>query len=292
MQNTRRDFVKNVSIMAGAATLLPQLACSSKISTNAFGGNLEKFGIQLYTLREDMPKDPKGVLKHLSNYGYTQIEGYEGPQGLFWNMTPKDYKNYLADLGMEMIASHCRYQENFQAKAAQAAEAGMKYLICPYVGPQTSMDNWKKITDSFNAAGKICKENGIRFAYHNHEYSFKPFSGMIPHNFIMENTDPDLVDHEMDIYWVVTGEADPVAFLTKYKNRFRLCHVKDRIKGETKREASCDLGKGFINYPSILNTARKMGMQYYIVEQERYDNTTPLKCAETNADYLKKLKFV
>jgi sugar phosphate isomerase/epimerase len=109
----------------------------------------------------------------------------------------------------------------------------------------------------------------------------------------MENTDPELVDHQMDIYWVVTGGADPIDFLTRYPNRFRLCHVKDRIKDAPADEmdASCDLGTGSIDYPHILKVAEERGMQYYILEQERYDNSTPLKSAQAGAEYLKQLKF-
>ena len=107
----------------------------------------------------------------------------------------------------------------------------------------------------------------------------------------MENTSPDLVDFEMDIYWVVTGKQDPEAWLNKYPNRFRLCHVKDRIKGSTEHDATCILGEGSIDFPKILKTAKKDGMQYYVVEHERYDNTTPLKAVEADAVYMKKLKF-
>ena len=213
---------------------------------------------------------------------------------MFWNMGHKDFKMYLDDLGMTMVSSHCNINENFVEKAAQAAEIGMSYLICPHIGPQKSMEAWKVVTDKFNECGRICQEAGIRFAYHNHAYSFVAFSGMIPHDFIMENTDPDLVDHEMDIYWVVTGGADPIDFLTRYPNRFRLCHVKDRMKDAPadQQSASCDLGTGSIDYPKILKVAANNGMQYYILEQERYDNSTPLESAQVGAEYLKKIVFV
>lgn len=190
-----------------------------------------------------------------------------------------------------MVSSHVNINEGFEEKAAQAAEIGMKYLICPYIGPQTSMDAWKTVTDRFNKCGEICKKNGIRFAYHNHAYSFQAFSGMIPHDFIMDNTDPDLVDHEMDIYWVVTGGADPIEYLTKYPNRFRLCHVKDRMANTTDRMASTNLGTGIIDFPKILKVAKEQGMKYYIMEQERYDGSSPMDAARVGADYLSKLKF-
>jgi sugar phosphate isomerase/epimerase len=139
--------------------------------------------------------------------------------------------------------------------------------------------------------GEICRKNGIRFAYHNHDYSFKDLSGQFPQDVMMQNTDPALVDFEMDIYWVVTAGQDPEAWLKKYPNRFRACHVKDRIKNSTEHDASCVLGEGSIDYPAILKTAKAEGMQYYIVEHERYDNTTPLKAVEADAAYMKKLRF-
>ncbi|GJM35269.1 MAG: sugar phosphate isomerase [Saprospiraceae bacterium] len=301
----RRTFLQTAGVLTAGSIMLPQWACTDA-SSNAskesvaeepapiIQPSLDKFGIQLYTLREDMPKDPKGVLKQLASFGYQQIEGFEGKQGMFWDMPHTDFKTYLDDLGLEMVSSHCNIFENFETKAAQAAEIGMAYLICPWVGPQKSVEDWKKVTEKFNECGKICKDNGIRFAYHNHEYTFKAFSGMIPHDFLMENTDPELVDHEMDIYWVVTGGADPIDYLTKYPNRFRLCHVKDRLKtaAPDEREASCDLGTGSIDFPKILKVAADNGMKYFILEQERYDNSTPVKSAEVGAEYLKKLVFV
>ena len=290
MNKDRRKFIEKLTVFSVGSVMMPSLAMGKSFSSEK--PSLDKFGIQLYTLRDDMPKDPKGIIKQLASFGYKQIEGFEGDQGMFWNMPHKDFKMFLDDLGLTMVSSHCNIRENFEEKAAQAAEVGMAYLICPYIGPQKSMDEWKKVTDLFNDCGRICKENGIRFAYHNHEYSFKAFSGMIPHDFIMQNTDPEIVDHEMDIYWVVTGGADPVDFLTRYPNRFRLCHVKDRIKGSDERGASCDLGTGYIDYPKILKIAADQGMQYYIVEQERYDNSTPLKSAKHDAEYLKKLVFM
>ncbi|MEM6965363.1 MAG: sugar phosphate isomerase/epimerase, partial [Bacteroidota bacterium] len=224
----------------------------------------------------------------------TQVEGYEGKQGMFWGMGNKDFKKYLDDINLTMVSCHCNIYEDLETKAAQAAEIGVEYLVCPYVGPQKSMDDWKKVTDKFNETGAICKKNGIKFAYHNHAYTFRAFSGMMPHDFLMENTDPDLVDYEMDIYWVVTGGVDPINYLTKYANRFRLCHVKDRMKTASadEKEASCNLGTGMIDFPKILKIASDNGMKYFIMEQERYDNSTPMESAEVGADYLKRLVFV
>ena len=298
MQSERRKFIQKAGLFAAGTAILPQWAygntnMATETMASTSKSSLDQFGIQLYTMREEMPGDPKGILKQLASFGYKQIEGFEGKQGMFWDMTHTDFKMYLDDLGVQMISSHCNIFEDFEKKAAQAAEIGMSYLICPWIGPQKSVDDWKKVTDQFNDRGRICKEHGIGFAYHNHEYSFKAFSGMIPQDFMMENTDPELVDHQMDIYWVVTGGADPIDYLKKYPNRFRLCHVKDRLKtaDPDERSASCDLGTGSIDYPKILKVAQEHGVKYFILEQERYDNSTPLKSAKAGANYLKNLVF-
>lgn len=304
----RRRFLQNAGMLTAGAMIAPLWSCKqaskdfkegyedgkaaaeSALSTTT--GDIDKFGIQLYSLRDVITADPKATLKTLTTYGYGQIEGYETDKNtIWWNMPHMDFKKYLDDIGLDMVSSHCNIHENFEEKAAQAAEVGLKYLICPYIGAQKSMEDWKKVTDQFNACGDICAKNGIRFAYHNHAYSFQAFSGQIPQDFMMENTNPETVDHEMDIYWVVTGGADPVEYLKKYPNRFRLCHVKDRMANTDDRMASCTLGTGIIDFPSILKEAEAQGMEYFFVEQERYDGTTPMDAAKDGAKYLSEVKF-
>jgi len=275
------------------------LALAGLASNNAFASfmnneefkKIKKFGLQLYTLRDDFPKDPKGVLKQVASFGYKQLESFEGPNGIFWGMTNKEFKSYIGDLGMEIVSSHCDISKDFEKKAAEAAEIGMKYLICPYKGPQKSIDEFKKFADEFNQKGEICKKNGIRFAYHNHDYSFVDMGGELGQDVMMKNTDPNLVDFELDMYWVVTAGHDIETWLKKYPNRFRLCHIKDRRKDSKEKADSCDLGTGSIDWPKILKTAQKTGMKYFIVEQERYDGTTPLKAVEADAKYMKGLSI-
>ena len=289
MQQNRRRFIK----IAGGATA--GLALSNLSSGFLFDADeakkIKKYGIQLYTLRDDMPKDPKGVLKQLASFGYKQIESYEGGKGMFWGMSNTDFKKYLDDMGMKIVSSHCDINKDFEKKAADASAIGMKYLICPWKGPQKSLDDFKKFADEFNQKGEICRKNGIRFAYHNHDYTFKSMDGQLPQDVLMKGTDASLVDYEMDIYWVVTGGHDPIEWVKKYPNRFTLCHAKDRIKDAKDGFASCTLGEGSIDFSSILKQARKNGMEYFIVEQERYDGTTPLKAAEANAAYMKKVSI-
>jgi sugar phosphate isomerase/epimerase len=206
-------------------------------------------------------------------------------------MTSTEFKKYINGLGMTMEATHADINKDFEKKASEAAAIGLKYVICPWLGPQKTLDDYKKKAELLNQSAEICKKAGTRFAYHNHDYSFRPVDGQFPQDIFMTGTDASLMDFEMDIYWVVTAKQDPEAWLKKYKNRFRLCHVKDRMKGATEDQASCTLGTGSIDLEDILETARKNGMQYFIVEQERYDGTTPLKAIEDDAAYMKRLKL-
>src|SRR5439155_10667808 len=238
-----------------------------------------------------LAKDPRGMLKQLSEDGYKQIESFEGGKGIFWGMSNTDFKKYMDDLGMTIISSHCNTSKDFEKKADEAAAIGMKYLLNPFVPVQKTVDDYKKVAEEFNKNGEICKKTGIRFGYHNHDHDFSVVDGKPAMEIYLRNTDPALVDFEMDIYWVVTAKQDPEAWLKKYKNRFRLCHIKDRIKNATEKDASCILGEGSINFPKIIKTAKANGMQYYIVEQERYDHSTEMDSAKADAQYLKKFKF-
>lgn len=284
MAISRRKFLQTSSLLtaAGLISMNELLAGNNK---------LKNYGIQLWTVKQSIAKDPKGVLKQLASFGYTQIESFEGAQGMFWGMSPADFKSYVEGLGMKIISSHCDIEKDFEKKAADAASIGMKYLICPYKGPQKSIDDFKKLAEEFNAKGEICKKNGIRFAYHNHDYSFTAQDGEIPEDVMLTNTNPDTVDFEMDIYWVVTAGADPVAYTKKYRNRFRLGHVKDRMKNTSEKDASCILGEGSIDFRKILEEAKANGMEYFIVEQERYDNSTEMDSAKADAKYMSSLSI-
>ena len=284
MSNSRRSFLRN--------TALAGLALGTPFSKELFAmaQKKNKFGIQLWTVKEALAKDPVAVLKHLSNCGYKQIESFEGAKGMFWGMKNTEFKKLMDDLGMNMVASHCDISKEFERKAAEAGESGMKYLICPHKGAQKSIDNYKRFGDEFNKCGEISNKNGIRFAYHNHDYSFKAMAGGMPQDVLMNATDANLVDFEMDIYWVVAAGADPIAYLKKYPNRFKLCHVKDLIKTPTGHE-SCILGKGTIDFKNILNVGAQNGLKFHIIEQEAYTGTTELDCAKENAIALNNLDW-
>jgi sugar phosphate isomerase/epimerase len=295
MTYKRRDFIKaTTAIASGVALTTIAGKLTGCISTNKAAAYNPVFGIQLYTLRDEMPKDPKGILKQLSSYGYKQIESYEHDKlGMFWGMKNTEFKQYLDSLEMKIVSSHADIYKDFERKAGEAAAIGMDYLICPSLGSRKSLDVFKTAADKFNNCGEICKKNGLRFAYHNHDYSFQQLEGQYPQDVLMNNTSKDIVDYEMDIYWVVTAGQDPITWLNKYPNRFRLSHVKDRKKNVplTENSASTVPGTGSIDFSKILSVGKKQGMAYFIVEQERYDGTTPLKAAQAGAAYMKSLKL-
>ena len=169
----RNEFLK----LSGGLALAGLASKSGFASFAGEAAKLKNFGIQLWSVRDDLAKDPKGVLKQLSSYGYKQIESFEGSKGMFWGMSNTEFKAEMDNLGMKIISSHCDINKDFEKKAADAAAIGMKYLICPYKGPQKDLDAFKKFADEFNQKGEICKKNGIRFAYHNHDYSFATMNG-------------------------------------------------------------------------------------------------------------------
>ncbi len=290
MVYSRRNFLRDTSIIGTGLLLSGIESCASKLPPY-----ISTFGLQLYSLKEDLPKDPTGILKQVASFGYKQIESYNGEKGIFWGMKNTEFKKFTADIGLEMVSSHCKWDAaDLETIAAQAGEIGMKYLICPHVGAQKKIDDYKRFAAQFNKAGETCRKNGLRFAYHNHGYSFKTTEGQMPQEVMMNETDPNLVDFEMDMYWVTDAGADVDAWLKKYKNRFRLCHIKDKLKTIDPKDNnnSCTLGEGSIDYAKLLKTAGDNGMKYFIVEQERYAGSTPLKSAADNAKYLKDLKLV
>lgn len=288
MNYNRKQFIELSASALGAMAFSPLLSSAWENNNNE---KLKKFGLQLYTVRDVFEKDPKGILKQLAAFGYKQIESYERDKGMFWGMKHTEFRSYMDELGMTIIASHCDIEKDFERKAAEATAIGMKYLVAAWEGPGKTIDGYKRLAEDFNRKAAVCRQNGIRFAFHNHSFSFLKVENEFPQDVLLNNTDPSLVDFEMDIYWVIAAAQDPEEWLKKYRSRFKLCHVKDKVKGSTKMEDTCDLGKGSINFGPILKTAKKNGMEYFFAEQEHYPDSTPMKSAEMNAGYMKRLKI-
>lgn len=328
MKVNRRNFLRQTGLIAATPLIASELwSCTPSSKTEEKSSDstatssiisepsVKEFGLQLWTVKEDLAKDTKGVLKSLASYGYKQIESFQGDKGVFWGMTAKDFKSYMDELGMTIVSTHCNpdytmkkeTEKEFGKLVDDAASIGMKYLINPFLGSLKTADEWKKAAEGLNRQGEMAAKAGLKVGYHNHHFEFKKFAdGTCPEQILLEGTDPKLVDFELDLYWVVKAGEDPEAWFSKYKERFRLCHIKDLYKEDKMKEleakekptddfwpigGSTIVGLGRIDFPKILSSAKANGMQYYIVEQERFDGTTPLKAVETDAEYMKKLVF-
>ncbi|MGK0317629.1 MAG: sugar phosphate isomerase/epimerase, partial [Saprospiraceae bacterium] len=323
--NNRRDFIKKAGALSIALPLMGAgIGCKSGAEKDVVnvkdtvseavksGFTLDEFGIQLWSVRDFMEKDAKGTLKALGEYGYNTIESFQGEDGVFWGMKPKEYATYLSDINLKTISSHCdpqyaldsKKRDEFKKLVDDASEIGMQYLINPYMAFLKTQDEFKKATDGMNELGLICEKNGIQYCYHNHAYSFQPIDGVLPQDIMMDGTKGGPVGFEMDIYWVAAAGADPIAWLKKHPNRFVLSHVKDRYKetkiaeimkdenvdDKTAVSASCVLGTGQLDFHKILAVAKANGMKRYIVEHERYDDMTSLQAVEKDASYMKQFR--
>ena len=284
MSYSRRSFLKKSGLLATglAVGTVPFLK-----SCGPAEPDYSPFGLQLYTLRDVIVDDPEGVIRQVADFGYRQIESYEGQAGIYWGMGNTGFKRFMDELGLTMVSSHANVFDDFERKANEAAEIGVEYLVCPWIGPQDTIDEYKEYADQFNEIGQIAQDAGIKFAYHNHAYTFEELEGEIPQEVLMDNTDPDLVEYQMDIYWVVAGGADPIEWLEKYPGRFTSSHVKDLINGD--EPESTILGQGTIDFPPILDVAQEQGMKYFFVEQEAYTGTTPIEAVGENAEFMKQL---
>ena len=277
----RRDFLIQSSVLTVGALAGSTLWSEAK--------PLKKFGLQLYSVRDLMPKDAKGTMQQLAKMGYTQFESYGGPQGFLWGMSGKESKKFLGDLGVQMVSTHFDMNTDLEKSIEMANEAGLKYLLCPYMGPQKSLDDWKKMADKFNEVGEKVTKGGLKFGYHNHDYSFKMQDGKIPHELLLANTDPKYVMFELDICWIVAAGIDAVAHLNQYGKRYELCHIKD-FKRIDDKVVQQNLGKGIVDFKSICAAAQKQGMKYYLAEQEQYA-ISPMDSMKADADWLKKFSI-
>ncbi|MBO9639518.1 MAG: sugar phosphate isomerase/epimerase [Siphonobacter aquaeclarae] len=285
----RREFLKQSGLLAAGAaafTSLDAFAAPHKL--------IKPFGVQLYSARDILPKDPKGVMTELAKMGYQQFESYSGPKGFLWGMEAKEAKSFLDGLGVKMVSTHfdfgsaAKSDDILKKQIEMAQGAGLTYLFCPYIGAQKSWDAWKKIADNFNRVGEEVAKAGLKFGYHNHDYSFRPLEGKLPQEYLLENTDPKHVSFELDLCWIDVAGVNTAEHLKKYGKRYVACHIKDYNK-ENGRPVQNDLGKGSVDFKKTLSDARKAGIKLFIVEQEEYPTKSPLESLKNDAEYMKTL---
>lgn len=276
---TRRDFLKASGSLALGALLVPNLSKAEK---------LKNVGIQLYSVRKEMLTDAVGTLKELAKIGYKELESARSEKGNYYGLQPKEIKKIVSDLGMTLRSGHVHVDKDFQRSIDSAAEAGQDYLVCSSLPSKgQTVDNYKKVAETFTKAAEDCKKSKIVFGYHNHEYEFERENGKVLYDVLLENTDPRLVTMELDLGWVVASGNDPITYFNNYPGRFPLWHLKDM---DTSKKESTEFGKGQIKVLEILKNSKKSGVKYIFVEQEEYA-TTALESMKYDFDYLQKLNY-
>lgn len=268
---------------------------------------MKKIGIQLFSLPKSLEQDFVGSIKTLSGMGYREVELY-GPYSFsaesarerwaavtphlgfkgsgFFGKSGQEVKSILSDNGIRASSAHTDLDTLVHGmdKLGEAAQVlGYKYVVLPAIPDEKrkTLDDYKRIAEAFNRIGESAKKVGLKFAYHNHGYGIKPVNGQVPLEIVYEQTDPELVFFELDIYWTSAGGADPIAWLDRYGKRYRLIHLKDM---KEKKQFSGDggdasqwialfpfmttAGDGVLGVKEIVKKAESVGVRHFYVEQD------------------------
>lgn len=293
MVHSRRDF-----LTAGSAALVygSALLRTSKLYAQSLGVPL---GLQLYSVREVLPKDYAGTLKEIGNLGYREVEAAG-----YFNHTAAEVKQAMAAANLRLVSTH-HSSDDLHRQLDQIIsfnkEVGVDYIICSSPGfkdpsrPKDpdrnhafTLDDWRWNADQFNEIGAKVATAGMKFGYHNHTMEFHEVDGTVPYNELMRLTDPSKVTMEMDCGWVVVGGGNPVEYLKSYPSRITMLHVKD-FKQDTHPPVPAELGQGTIDYAPVFAQAAKNGnVKHVFVEQEAFD-MPPMQSLKVDADYVRRL---
>jgi sugar phosphate isomerase/epimerase len=285
----------NQMVLKGIHATMLALLVSFLFSCSQEQEQTKDIGLQLWSVREDMNNDPKATLEKLGqmNYRFVEAAGYR--DGKFYGMEPAEFKALVEANNLRFLSSHTGQDvpdsanwDNTMAwwdTCIQAhKDAGVQYIVQPWMGKvgYSSLEGLQRYVEYFNAVGEKCRDAGIVFGYHNHADEFKELEGVVIYDYMLENTDPDKVMFQMDVYWVNEGGADPVDYFNRYPGRFTLLHIKDKA----------ELGEnGVMNFQPIFENAEKAGMEHYIVEVEQY-NYEPIESVRRSAEYLMAADYV
>jgi sugar phosphate isomerase/epimerase len=299
MAFSRRTFLKNSALAITAAGFLPGESFASFRKR-------EFVGLQLYTVREDMNKDAAGTLKKVAEMGYKYVEHAGYGNRKFYGSTAKDFRALLDSLGLKMKSGHTKlgpghwdegkkdFSDEWKATVEDAAIAGQEYVISPWLDEslRKTYDDMLHYMEVFNKCGELCKQHGMKFGYHNHDFEFSTvLNNKKVFDIIMQHTDPALVAQQLDMGNLYNGGAIAIAIVMQYPGRFELMHVKDEIKSTTGKEKyeSTILGEGIVNTRQVCDLGRKQGgTKYFIIEQESYQGKSPLDSSKADLDVMKK----
>ena len=282
--NTRRNFIRT-SAFATAGIF----AANPILSMAAEGKNkLKSFGFISGIAGEAMKADWKGTLKQAVEFGFSEIEG-----GSDFASSPKEFLTFCKEIGIKPIASGSSLEpmmKDPQKLFDDQNELGMKYIVCywPWMGgPPFKLDHCKKSVEMLNELGAKAKTNGLQLLWHNHDNEFHEMEDGLPFDYLMNHTDPKLVQCELDIYWVKKGGGDPLEFLKKYKGRIPVLHVKDMAAGP-EQDFICP-GRGIIDFAPIFAEARKQKIEHYFVERD--NEPDGIGCLRSSAEFLRNIRF-
>ncbi len=299
MKTSRRTFVKSGAMVALGAAILPR----SVFASNAQKGMV---GIQLYSIRDDMMKDPVGSLTQLAKMGYVYVEHANYVDKKFYGFLAPEFRKKLDGMGLKMISGHTvmgkqhwdetkkDFSDSWKKTVEDAAVLGQKWVISPYMDEsmRKTYDDFKRYMDVFNKSGELCKKSGMKFGYHNHDFEFsQKLNGEKIFDIIMKSIDPNLVALQLDMGNLYNGGAVALDVMNQYPGRFEIVHVKDEIaaKEGTEKYISTILGEGIVNTQKVVELATtKGGTKCYIIEQESYGDKTPMYCAKADLEIMKK----
>jgi sugar phosphate isomerase/epimerase len=288
---TRRTFLAQTALLS--AGLLAGTNCVSAKPVRVVG-------LQLYSLRDQLPKDVKGVIAKVASAGYKEVEtfGYSVKDG-FWGLDVKAFKQLLNDNGLSTPSGHYGIDEylasgkddELKLNIEAAKIIGQTYLTVPYLDGRfrKTVDDFKAVTDKLNKVAELCKQSGLQLGYHNHDFEFTPVNGTMLYDVMLNGTDKSLVHFEMDLYWVVRAGQDPVRLMEKHPGRFVMVHVKDMDKA--KPQLNTEIGSGSIDYKTIAAKAKISGVKHFIVEQENFA-IDPYQSITQSCNYVKNTLLV
>jgi len=282
----RRDFLRAAGAAAlGAAALPPRdMPAYGHSPGEGARAHLAPLGVQLYTMRSVMPRDPEGTLARIAQIGYQTVEWW-GEYG----RTPEQIRALLDRNHLRSPSGHYGLEalegDAVDATLRAARTLGHHYLVVASTPPetQTSLDGWRRVADRFNVAAERIHREGFQFAYHNHDAEFHELEGRVPYDVLCEATDPHLVQLEVDLYWIITGGGDPIALFRRWPGRVPMVHVKDR----TADGRMVDVGAGAIDWRGIFAHRREAGIRYYFVEHD--DPPDPFASIQASYAYLSRL---
>jgi len=264
----------------------------------------KEVGIQLYSVRSligafgNNSQDYKPVLKQLADMGYTSVEAASYADGKLYGQSPEQFRKDVEAAGMKVLSTHCTLNLSDEELAAGdfskalkwwdqciAAHkaAGAEYIVVPSMRKITTLGELATYCRYFNEVGARCAAAGMKFGYHNHSREFEKIEDRVMLDYMIENTDPDKVLFEMDVYWAVMGKASPVDYFKKYPGRFKLLHIKDRR----------EIGQsGMVGFDAIFANAGTAGVENIIVEIEGSSYNDIVRSVRECIEYLRKAPFV